>query len=153
MISVVSCVDKGWLFYYALCYEVLGNLYGIECCALLDLVTHNPEGKSILVGEILADAVLLGDSEKVDLSITDFDLDSSTGSCSVTVELKLGGMAKQLKAAKEAFAGKVRLGATLKGMSPATESDIVTATLSGNRVKLSVKMPSGESGFVTIKID
>ena len=108
---------------------------------------------SSVVSEILADAVLLGDSEKVDLSITDFDLDSSTGSCSVTVELKLGGTAKQLKAAKEAFAGKVRLGATLKGMSPATESDIAAATLSGNRVKLSVKMPSGESGFVTIKID
>ena len=108
---------------------------------------------SSVVSEILADAVLLGDSEKVDLSITDFDLDSSTGSCSVTVELKLGGTAKQLKAAKEAFAGKVRLGATLKGMSPATESDIAVATLSGNRVKLSVKMPSGESGFVTIKID
>jgi len=108
---------------------------------------------SSVVSEILADAVLLGDSEKVDISITDFELDSSTGSCSVTVELKLGGTAKQLKAAKEAFAGKVRLGATLKGMSPATESDIATATLSGNRVKLSVKMPSGESGFVTIKID
>jgi hypothetical protein len=38
-------------------------------------------------------------------------------------------------------------------MSPATESDIAAATPSGNRVKLSVKMPSGESGFVTIKID
>ena len=108
---------------------------------------------SSVVSEILADAVLLGDSEKVDLSITDFDLDSSTGSCSVTVELKLGGTAKQLKAVKEAFAGKVRLGSTLDGMSPATESDIEAATLFGNCVKLTVKMPSGESGFVTIKID
>ena len=110
---------------------------------------------SSVVSEILKDAVLLGESEKVAISITDFELDSATGNASVTVELKLGnpGTAQQLKVAKEAFAGKVRIGASLKGMLPATESDITAATLSGNRVKLSVKMPSGDSGFITIKID
>lgn len=110
---------------------------------------------SSVVSEILENAVLLGESEKVAISITDFELDSATGNASVTVELKLGnpGTAQQLKAAKEAFAGKVRIGASLKGMLLATESDITAATLSGNRVKLSVKMPSGDSGFITIKID
>ena len=51
--------DMSWLvglLHHALGDEVFGNLYSVECCTLLDLVTHNPEGETVLVGEILADA-------------------------------------------------------------------------------------------------
>ena len=36
--------------------QVFGNLYGIECCPLLDLVANDPESESVLVGQVLSDA-------------------------------------------------------------------------------------------------
>ena len=44
------------LLHHTLGHEVFGYLHGVEGCAFLDLVTYNPEGESVVVGEVLADA-------------------------------------------------------------------------------------------------
>ena len=57
------------LFQVAHLDEVLGNLNGVEGGALLDLVAYNPEGESVVVAQVLADAayidgVLAGQEER-----------------------------------------------------------------------------------------
>jgi len=108
------------------------------------------------ISDILETPYLLGDTENVALSITDFKASESvSGEYEVTVELKVGDplSSLKLKAAKEAFAEKVRLGTSLKDMSPAQEKDIDAKATSGDKVVLTVAMPKGGSGFVTIKIE
>ena len=111
---------------------------------------------SSVLSEILANPRLLGDSEPVSLSITDFKASTtSAGAYEVTVELKAGSplAALQLNAAKEAFAGKVRLGTSLANLQPAAASDITAAEPSGNKVKLTIAFPVGGTGFMKMKIE
>ena len=48
-----------YLFYYSLSYEIFGYLYGIEGGAFLYLVAYNPEGQTILVGQIFTDTAYI----------------------------------------------------------------------------------------------
>ena len=109
---------------------------------------------SSVISEILEKPYLLGDAQKVELSITDFKAStSSPGEYEVTINLDVGDPLVHLTAAKEAFAGKVRLGSDLKNLRQAEESDISDAAASGNRVVLTITMPSGNSGFIMMKIE
>ncbi len=41
--------------FLAVGYEILGYLHSIECCALLDLIADEPEGKTVGIGSVAAD--------------------------------------------------------------------------------------------------
>ena len=114
---------------------------------------------SSVVSDILASPRLFGDAEPLSLSISDFKAStSSPGKYEVTIELRVGDSlsALELNDAKEAFAGKVRLGTDPKNLRPAVVGDIhgaVTKGSNNDKVVLTVKMPSGNSGFITMKIE
>jgi hypothetical protein len=109
---------------------------------------------SYAVSGILETPCLFDDGDPVTLSIAEFKA-SEAGAYECAIELKAGdpAAALQLKAAKEAFAGKVRIGGSIGGMAPAKESDIADAVADGNKVVLKVRMPAGDSGFIMLKIE
>ena len=104
---------------------------------------------------ILPAPVLLKETDEVELAMTGFALGSGNPpNGEVIVELKVGNppASIQLQAAREAFADIVWLGESLKAIRKAAPSDVDAAVQDGNKVKLTVKMPSSVSGFLKLNI-
>ena len=55
-LACISLLVSRFFTFSPFLQQVLGYLYGVECCALLYLVADEPEGDAVGVGEVLADA-------------------------------------------------------------------------------------------------
>lgn len=106
---------------------------------------------SYAVRDIVASPTLLSDLTKTVFEIPSFAADA--GQCELTVRLRDGETSVPLKAAKEAFAAKVRLGVTPDGLKPATAEDVLSSQANGDgTVTLSVRAPSKTSGFYDLNV-
>ena len=106
---------------------------------------------SYAVRDIVASPTLLSDLTKTVFEIPSFAADA--GRCELTVRLRDGETSVPLKAAKEAFAAKVRLGVTPDGLKPATAEDVLSSQANGDgTVTLSVRAPSKASGFYDLNV-
>ena len=120
--------------------------------------------ESFRLSTILAAPQILGDSDEVKIKISDFDMgggESSTWELKVSVVCEDGEdpvtfMLSAVAKAKAAFAEMVRRSETLEGLDegfldPKEDID-AELTDGGTAVILSVKPPTGDSGFMTIKL-
>lgn len=132
-------------------YEIFQRWATGEIARTTAVVLSERAYDSFRVREIVAAPTLLADGCETELDITDIAMGSVSG-WEVTIVLKDGGSEVRLKAAREAYAGKVRLGTRPDALVPASEADIEAAAPAGAAVRLRVKRPAENAGFADIRI-
>ena len=132
-------------------YEIFQRWATGEIARTTAVVLSERAYDSFRVREIVAAPTLLADGCETELDITDIAMGSVSG-WEVTIVLKDGGSEVRLKAAREAYAGKVRLGTRPDALVPATAADIEAAAPAGAAVRLRVKRPAENAGFADIRI-